>query len=188
MELMTTLSRHVSPQVREAASLALLAASPAAIATLSHLLAEPDPGLNRRIYACLGVSRDSKVEKAILSFLRSSRQIGVVRDEKGIINAYRALGLSASTSAAVEFCLELATRKGPRALLGLEGEQERAHRQGAVLALILMGQGDQVAGLGRSLFKDVRRAAQEAETEAARVRRSFQTGGASARPPAAAAR
>jgi hypothetical protein len=172
LELMTTLSRHVAPQVREAASLALLAATPQAIGTLSHLLAEPDPSLNRRIYACLGTGRDAKVEKAILSFLRSSRQVGVSRDETGLINAYRALGLAASTGAAGEFCLEVASRKSPKALLGLEGEQERAHRSGAALALILMGRQDTVAGLGRSLFKDVRRAAQEAEDEAARVRRS----------------
>ena len=187
VELMTTLSRHVSPHVREAASLALLAVYPASIANLSHLLAEPDPNLNRRIYACLGVGRDPKVEKAILSFLRTSRQVGVARDESSIINAYRALGLSASTQAAREFCLEVATRKGPRALLGLEGDQDRAHRQGAVLALILMGQTDLVASFGRSLFKDLRRAVQDAEDEAAKVRRAYagRQGGGGFRAPAA---
>ncbi|MDR2455809.1 MAG: hypothetical protein LBE49_04355 [Deltaproteobacteria bacterium] len=171
-ELMSSLSRHVVPQVREAASLALLASDPTFITALTHLLAEPDPGLNRRIYACLGVGREPKVEKAILGFLRASRQVGVTRDEAALINAYRALGLSASTAAASEFCLEVASRKGPRALFGLEGEQDQAHRQGAILALILMGQNDTVAGLGRSFFKDLRRAVQIAEVEAARVRRS----------------
>ena len=171
-ELMTTLSRHVSPQVREAASLALLASNPTFITVLTHLLAEPDPNLNRRIYACLGVKRNPKVEKAILGFLRSSRQVGMTRDETGLLNAYRALGLTASTSAAGEYCLEIASKKGPRALLGIEGDQDRAHRQGAVLALLLMGQDDTVAELGRSFFKEVRRAVQNAEDEAAKVRRS----------------
>jgi hypothetical protein len=171
-ELMSSLSRHVAPQVREAASLALLATDPTFITSLSHLLAEPDPGINRRIYGCLGVARNPKVEKAILGFLQSSRQIGVIRDEEALINAYRALGLSASTAAAGDFCLEVASRKGPRALFGFEGEQDKAHRQGAVLALILMGQSETAASLGRSFFKDVRRAAQIAEAEAARVRRS----------------
>jgi hypothetical protein len=178
LELMTTLSRHMNQQVREAASLALLAANPSAIATLSHLLSEADPALNRRIYSCLGASRNAKVEKAILNFLRSSKQVGVNRDEEALLNAYRALGLSAATQAASEYCLEVANQKGARALLGLEGEQERAHRSGAMLALILMGQGEQVAGLGRSLFTDLRRAAQAAETEAAKVRRPIgQPGG-----------
>ncbi|MDR1487371.1 MAG: hypothetical protein LBT62_05190, partial [Deltaproteobacteria bacterium] len=170
-ELLNGLSRHLDPKVRQAAGLALLTINPDLIASMTHLLNEPDPSLNHQIYYSLGLKRSKIVEKTLLTFLRQTYQDNIPRNENTLTNSYRALGLSATSAASVDFASEVLTQKNFRAFFGLGLDQDLAHRSGAAIALILMGHGDFVSKASHSLFKDIRLAARNAEMKAVQIKR-----------------
>jgi hypothetical protein len=164
------LSRSVAPAVREKAAQLLLEGRPDRIGLLGHLLADPDPTVSRLIFSLISQKRDPAVEKILLNFLRNSYEFNQPRSESALLNGYRCLGLCASSPRAAEFAGQVLLKKNFKALLGLGVDRE--HRQGAALALLLMppglGQESILSQAAHSLFRDLRRAYQAAETEQTR--------------------
>ncbi|MDR0355218.1 MAG: hypothetical protein LBJ64_05735 [Deltaproteobacteria bacterium] len=166
--MLSGLTRHTEPQIREAAAAPLLAENPEHIATMTHLLNEPDPGLNRIVHHHISQQRNKTVEKIVLSFLRQSYETNTLKSPSILFNAYRSLGKTALSPAASEFAEGVLNKKSARALLGLEIEYEVNHRAGAALALSLMGSREAVEKAAHSMYKDIRRACRLAEEELAR--------------------
>ncbi|MDR1166760.1 MAG: hypothetical protein LBO66_12995 [Deltaproteobacteria bacterium] len=164
------LSRHVRPEVREAAATALLSHDTNLIVSTPHLLAEPESRLQRQIYWLLGQKRSAVVEKAIVKFLRNTLELGIARPPDALLVAYRTLGLCAVSAEAVNFCGNSLLKKNARAFFGVADENERAHRVGAALALIFLspglGQDDILARASKSFFRGLKRAYEEAKAEA----------------------
>jgi hypothetical protein len=169
--LLTALSRNVSLPVREAASVTVLEREPERIATMRHLLKEPNPSLNRQVYFFLGAKRSRPVENALLSYLRSVHETKSILPPDAVLNGWRALGQAAASSKTTEFASKVLLKKNLRSLFGLSSDQEKIHLTGAALALLLMDRRQVFERAARSSFKDLRRACREAEAEAARLTR-----------------
>jgi hypothetical protein len=168
------LSRHVKPEVREEAAVTLLVNNTGYISNMPHLLAEPDPKLARQIFWLLGRERNATVERLLINFIRNTLELNINRPTDSLLLTYRTLGLSASTEGAVDFCAQILLKKDLRALFGLTGEFEQAHRVGAALALLVMGpelgQGEVLHKASRSLFLSLKRAYQKANLAAEEYR------------------
>jgi hypothetical protein len=179
-EFLTAISRHVQRPVREVASRILLERNTDLIASVPHLLAEPDPALARQIYWQLGQRRSPVVEKAILTFLSQTLELGVTRSHELLLMSYRTLGLACATRRAADFASDVLLRKDVKALFGISGDLERVHRAGAALALHFIpasfGAEDALARASRSVFRSLRaacvQAAAEAEVYRAMLRRA----------------
>ncbi|MDR1084808.1 MAG: hypothetical protein LBP22_08100 [Deltaproteobacteria bacterium] len=167
-QFLAGLSRHVAPPVREKAARAILEENPEYISLINHLLAEPDPAVSRFVYSLLGQKRDPAVEKTLLNFLKNSYELSQPRSDDTILNGYRALGRCAATTRAAEFARHVLLKKDFRAFLGLGSDL--IHRQGAALALFLMppgtGREEILKQAAHSLYRDIKRAYQAAETSA----------------------
>ncbi|MDR0550003.1 MAG: hypothetical protein LBI10_11430 [Deltaproteobacteria bacterium] len=160
------LSKNITPAVREKAAQILLENNPARISILNHLLADPDPLVNRLVFSLISRKRDPAVEKTILNFLKNSYDLNQPRSEEVLLNSYRCLGLCASSLRAAEFAERVLLKKDLKALFGLGVDIK--HREGAALALLLMppglGQERPLTQAAHSFFRDLRRAYQVAET------------------------
>jgi hypothetical protein len=164
------LSKNVYPAVREKAAAVLLESDPSRLSVLSHLLTDPDPGVNKTVYSLIGRSRHPTVEKILLQFLRTSYDYNQPRPEVALLNCYRCLGLCAVSPASAEFASRVLLKKDFKSFFGLGVDQN--HRKGAALALLLMppgfGQEKHLSEAAKSLFRDLRKAYQEAELQSAK--------------------
>jgi hypothetical protein len=169
------MSRHVHPDIRNFAVKILLDGNPGLILSLPHLLAEPEPRLARQIHHFLGKGPNANVEKAIIDFLRGSRELQVNRSPETVLLNFRTLGLAAATSQAVAFAAGFLQRSF-KTFLGLAGETESLYRKGAILALLLMGpplgQREILEDVSHSLFRGLKKAYSVAEEEAAPILQS----------------
>jgi hypothetical protein len=178
-EFLTASARHVQKLVREAASRLLLERSTDLIASVPHLLSEPEPSLARQIYWLLGQRRSAVVEKTLINYLTQTFELSVNRSPEQILQCYRTLGLAAASPRAVDFASDMLLRKDFRSLFGISNAIEKTHRAGAALALHFMpaqfGAQDILARASRSFFRSLRaacaQASQEAEVYRAMARR-----------------
>jgi hypothetical protein len=170
VDFLTASARHVQRQVREAASRLLLERSTDMIASVPHLLSEPDPSLARQIFWQLGQRRSSVVEKTLMSYLSQTFELSVNRSPAQILQCYRTLGLAAASQRAVDFAADMLLKKDVKALFGIAGDMEKTHRAGAALALHFMpaqyGAQSVLDKASKSLFRSLRNACAQASTEA----------------------
>ncbi len=161
--LLAGLARHREAAVREAAARWLVADNPDNLKAVIHLLDDPDPGVVRSVLALLGKGRNPLAERLLLDRLAAGFGKGAVRDEKHILECYRALGRCA-TAASVEILRGVLMRRSWRAFLGIERDP---HRAGAAAALSLMpedsGADEILRSAGGSRFRSIRRALEHAE-------------------------
>ncbi|MDR3204240.1 MAG: hypothetical protein LBV23_05810 [Deltaproteobacteria bacterium] len=164
--LLSGLSRHPAPSVRQAAAPPLLRVKPELIANLPHLLNEIDPALSNKIHAAIGFNRNHSIERALMSFLVTSFESSISRSETALLNCYRSLGFAANSENTVNFLSKVLNGKSFMAFISYGLEQQMVHRAGAAMALTLMGRGQIAEAASRSFFKAIRSAARRGLEEA----------------------
>lgn len=156
--LLAKLTRHQDSSVRATAARALVADSAENLKTVSHLLDDPDRNVARWLLELLGRERNPVAERLLLDYLAGAPARNGGRDEKHILECYRALGQCAS-KAGVDFLRGVLMKKNWRTLFGLE---HNFHRTGAAIALSLMpaasGAAEVLRDAENSRFLGIRRA------------------------------
>lgn len=163
---MAGLTRNESQLIRKEAARLLLSSNPGILQQLSHLIDDPDLGINSLLCSHMGRRQNPLSERILLKHLdKSYRQARQDHSKAHLLNCYRALGLCASASAIV-FLQDVLMRKNWKSFLGLEGNW---HGVGAALALMLMpqqwGTRDILHKTAKSRFRNIRLAYEEAQKE-----------------------
>ena len=163
--LLSGLTRHESPAVRETAAKLLIAESQDNIRFIFHLIEDPHIGLQSWFCSLLSKRRGGLGEKLLFDYLESAYTVGKELDKDRLLNCYRTLGRCGSHNV-VPFLEEILFKKAWKSFFGIEGS---AHRQGAAMALMLMppdwGAGDLLKKASQSPFRAVKQAYRLAEAE-----------------------
>lgn len=171
-KILSNLTRHVSPHVRETAAQALLENNPENIKKIAHLLDDSYPGLSHLICEHLSRQRGGWAEKVLLNYLSNAYKLEHNHNKNHILNCYRALGHCARPRS-IPFLQRVLLKKDWRSLLGVEACC--GHRRGAALALLLMpiewNTGRILKKASSSCFRNVRLAYRQAVKEVEQTRR-----------------
>ncbi|MDR0361770.1 MAG: hypothetical protein LBJ46_03650 [Planctomycetota bacterium] len=134
VDLLTKLTRHREPLVRQAAAKALVVDNPENLKTIFHMINDPDRTIGLWLLSELGKERNPVAENLLIEYLTEECRKGGVRDEEFAFECYRTLGRCAS-KASIEFLREILMKKSWAAVFGFE---RSVHRIGAAMALSLM--------------------------------------------------
>jgi hypothetical protein len=164
-QFVSNLTRHKSPNVRQAAARAILENDPENFHALcAHLALDPDPTILKLVRPTLAKKRSPLVENILLPYLRQNFEAERFSQDKRLIDVYRLLGHCAS-SQALPFLEEALMKISFKGIL--KKNFLEVHKVGSALALMLMNKNEGAASLlqraERSSFKSIRSACQEAE-------------------------
>ena len=163
--LLLGLTRHETPAVRETAAKLLVNENPDNFRVIFHLIEDPHIGIQNWLCSLLSRRRNPMAEKLLFDYLESAYTEGRELDKDRLLNCYRTLGRCGSRNV-IPFLEDILFKKAWKSFFGIEGS---AHRQGAVMALMLMppewGVADILKKAAQSPFRAVKQAYRQAEAE-----------------------